>query len=213
MAIEMLNTELDAVNLCLSSIGREPVSTLETSDLDTAMARDSINQVSVDVQNNGGMGWWFNQEKRWKLSPDGNGEIILPNNTLSILEARTTFYDQGERLTVRGNRVYDTDNHTFEMTENVTRDGTIEFTLLLLLPYEQLPTSARSAIAWTARRIFCDDVLGDVNMHEINSRNEMRAYSRLEQENRRTLRSNYLIDNNKVRAQLGRIGGHNNMWQ
>jgi len=211
--MELLNTELDAINLCLSGIGREPVATLETTDLDSAMARDTLNQVGVDIQNNGGRGWWFNHEKGWKLAPDGNGEIILPNNTLSILEARATFYDQGNRLTVRGNKVYDTDQHTFDMTDNVNKEGVIEFSLLLLLQYESLPTTARSAIAWSARRIFVDDVLGDVNMHKINSRNEQEAYFRLEQENRKTLRSNYLLDNQKVRYQLGRIGGYNNLYR
>lgn len=214
MAIEMLNTELDAVNLCLSGIGREPVSSLETNDLDAAMARAVIDQTSLDIQNNGGRGWWFNKEKSWKLQPDsGTGRIRLPNNTLSILEARGNFYDVGNRLTVRGRYVYDTDDHTYDMRDNVGGDGTIHFMLLLLLEYEMLPAVARSAISWRSRRIFADDVVGDVNQHEINMRNEQRSFGLLEVENRRTLRSNYLKDNLMVNSRLGLIGGSNNMYR
>lgn len=211
--MELLNTELDAVNLCLSGIGREPVATLDTPDLDAAMAISIINQVSLDLQMNGGRGWWFNTEKNWNLPPDNTGVISLPNNTLSIVEARATFYDQGERLTVRGNRVYDTDDHTFDMRNNVDKSGTIKFTLILALEYKDLPASARSAVAWTARRVFSDDTLGDNTQHRINMQNEQRAFALLETENRRTLRNNYLKDNTQIRSRIGSIGGHNNMYR
>lgn len=212
--MEMLNTELDAINLCLSGIGREPVSSIETADLDAAMARAVLNQVSLDIQTNGGRGWWFNREDGWKLQTnETTGRIDLPNNTLSILESRGRFFDVGNRLTVRGSEVYDTDNHTFDMRDNVGKDGKIEFMLLLLLDYSQLPTAARSAVSWRARRIFSDDVLGDTRQHEINMRNEQRAFGLLEVENRRTLRTNYLKDNRLINARLGRIGGYNNMYR
>lgn len=212
--MEFLNTELDAINLCLSGIGREPVSNIDTADLDAAMARSVLQQVSHDIQINGGRGWWFNEEKGWKLQPEGgSGNIYLPNNTISILEARGSFYDVGSRLTIRGHRVYDTDDHTFDMRDNVGKNGTIEFTLLLLLKYDEIPSTAKSAIAWTARRIFSDDTIGDTNMHKVNMQNEQRAFANLEMENRRTLRTNYLRDNSQIRGRLGRIQGYNNMYQ
>jgi len=210
--MEMLNTELDAINLCLSGIGREPVATVDTTDLDAAMAKAILDQVSHDTQLNGGQGWWFNREKNWKLKPDNLGNITLPNNTLSILEARASFYDQGNRLTIRGKKVYDTDDHTYNMTNNVDKDGRITFTLLLLLNYEEMPPSARSAVAWSARRILSDDVVSDPNQHQINVRNEQRAYANLEKEHRRSSRSNYLKDNDRVRFKIGSIGGYNNLW-
>jgi len=211
--MELLNTELDAINLCLSGIGREPVASLETADLDAAMARAVLQQASLDIQTNGGRGWWFNKEANWNLEPDSFGTIALPNNTLSIDEARATFYDRGERLTVRGYKVYDTDQHTYDLSHAVNKDGKIRFTLLVALEYGDLPYSAKSAIAWRSRRIFSDDVLGDNTQHEINMRNENRAFASLETENRRASRNNYLRDNNKIKAQLGSIGGYNNMYQ
>lgn len=210
--MEMLNTELDAINLCLSGIGREPVSSIDTNDLDAAMAKSLIDQMSVDIQTNGGQGWWFNREKGWKLTPGDQGRITLPNNTLSILEARGCFYDVGSRLTVRGRYVYDTDDHTLDQRNNVGKDGKIEFTLLLLLAYEELPVSARSAISWSARRLFSDDTVGDKNQHQINVNNEQRAFVMMEKEHRRVSRSNYLRDNTLINSRLAHIGGYNNMF-
>jgi len=211
--IELLNTKLDAVNLCLSGIGREPVATIETADLDAAMALAIIDQTMLDIQMNDGKGWWFNKEDRWRLEPDEQGRITLPNNTLSILEARGSFHDVGNRLTVRGRRVYDTDNHTYDLSGIVDRDGKIEFRLILLLSYEDLPATARSAIAWRSRRLFGDDTVGDASQSQRDQQNEMRAYRSLEAENQRVTRMNYLRDNSQVRSRLGLIGGVNNMYR
>lgn len=211
--MELLNTKLDAVNLCLAGIGREPVSSLGTPDLDAAMAVASLDQMNLEIQNNGGKGWWFNQEAKWKLSPNGNNEISLPNNTLSVLEARGSFYDQGNRLAVRGNRVYDTDAHTYDMSENVGKDGRIEFTLLLLLAYEELPPTARSAIAWAGRRLFSDDTVGDPNQTQRELRNESQAMFMLQTEDSRHRRRNYLRDNGRISTQVALVGGHNNMYR
>lgn len=211
--MEMLDTKLDAVNLCLSGIGREPVSTIDTADLDSAMAQRIIDQCNLDVQSSSGTGWWFNREKEWKLFVNGSGEIALPNNTLTILEARGSFYDQGNRLTARGKKVYDTDQHTFDLRHATDTDGSITVTIVTLLDYEHLPAVARNAIAWRSRRIFSDDTVGDTSQHEINTRNEQEALVSLYNQNRKTLRSNYLRNNDSVRYRLGSLGGSNNMYR
>lgn len=212
--MELLNTKLDAVNHCLASIGREPVATLATPDLDAAMAVASLDQMSLDIQSNGGKGWWFNQEKNWRLQPNTTtGEVTVPNNTLSLLEARSDFHDQGNRLAIRGLRVYDTDQHTFDLRGLVGKDGTIHFTLLLLLEYDQLPATARSAIAWSARRLFSGDTVGDANQEQREYQREQRAWAMLQAEDTRSRRSNYLRDNSRVNTQVGLIGGYNNMYR
>jgi len=210
--MELLNTKLDAVNFCLSGIGREPVAALDTPDLDAAMALSVLQRSNLEIQNNGGRGWWFNQERDWNLEPDDEGIIYLPNNTLSIIESRGYFYDIGNRLTVRGTKVYDTSRHTFDLHEVTDKGGNVNFTLLLLLSFEDLPVSARSAIAWDARTTFSDDTIGEQAQHKINRQQSQRAFGLLETENRRTVRSNYLRDNARVNAQVGRVGGYNNLY-
>lgn len=210
--MELLDTELDAVNLCLAGIGREPVATIDTSDLDAAMAKSTLDRANLDIQMNRGRGWWFNQEKGWKMTPDSEGEVKVPNNTLTMIETRGSFHDQGERLTLRGKRVYDTQSHSYDMEPNVGKDGSVELALIVLLEYEQLPPNARSAIAWRARRIFGDDTVGEPNQHQFNMREEQNSLASLEMENRKNRRTNYFKDNAMVRHQVGRIGGYNNLY-
>lgn len=210
--MELLNTELDAVNLCLAGIGREPVATIDTSDLDAAMALSIVQRANLDVQLNRGRGWWFNQEKGWKFTPDDRGRLVVPNNTLTMLEARNQYGDQGHRLTLRGFNIYDTERHTYDVRDIVGKDGAVELGLIMLLGYSEIPPNARSAIAWRARRVFSDDIVGDPNQHGVNMREEQNSLASLEMENRKNRRSNYFKDNAMVRHQVGRIGGLNNLY-
>lgn len=204
------DTLVDAVNVCLAGIGREPVPEVDTPDLDAAMALAIINQISQEVQLNGGRGWWFNQERGWKLQPEtSTGIIYVPNSAVSILEVRPALHNKGNSLTIRGNKVYDTDQHTFDL-RHISEDA-IEFSLVMLLPYEDLPLSAKTAITWRARRIFVSDVLGD---HQQAGREEMieaRAWQTLTSEHSRNSRRNALIDSPQTAFNLNMIGGLNNM--
>lgn len=207
MAIELLNTMLDAVNLCLRAIGREPVASIDTADLDAATAKDSIDQISIDLQSKNG-GWWFNREANWKLQPNtSTGFVTVPNNTLSLLEARCQFYDQGNRLAVRGGKIYDTDNHTYDLRSITDRNGYVTCTLVLALSYEELPPQARSAVAWKARRLFGNDTVGDVRQNERDYEREVMAMQELERSETRNQRYNYLRDNADVNYRINRLTG------
>lgn len=209
MAIELLNTELDAVNLCLRSIGREPVATLDTADLDAATAKDSIDQVSLDIQARNG-GWWFNREKGWAIEPNATtGYLKVPNNTLSLLEARCSFYDQGNRLAIRGDRLYDTDQHTYDLRDIVGTDGKVHLDLVLALEYEHLPPQARQAIAWMARRLFSNDTVGDTQQDARDKAREDQAMAQLERAETRAMRYNYLRDNKGLSQRVSNmLGGY-----
>lgn len=209
MAIELLNTELDAVNLCLRSIGREPVATLDTADLDAATAKDSIDQISLDIQSRNG-GWWFNREKGWGLEPNHlTGHVFLPNNALGLIEARCSFYDQGNRLAIRGNRLYDTDGHTYDLRGIVGQDGKIHVSMVLALEYEDLPPQARQVIAWTARRLFSNDTVGDTQQDARDKYREDQAMAQLERAETRAMRYNYLRDNKGLSQRVSNmLGGY-----
>ena len=74
-------TELQAVNEILASVGQAPVTTLEQTNPDVAIAYDTLLQVSREVQ---AEGWTFNKEYSYELTPDTNKEIAIPNNILQI---------------------------------------------------------------------------------------------------------------------------------
>lgn len=149
VAFQVIDSKLEAVNLCMRVIGREGVDSLDSGDLDAEDASKMIDIVSQRFQYNKGGGWWFNREPNWQLAPDTNGEINLPNNCLAVLQC----YALGEKkvpMTMRAGKLYSTWSHTFDMRKHVNANGMIRLTLLTLLPYEHLPTSVMQAIAYQA---------------------------------------------------------------
>ena len=208
--ISLEGSLLSAVNLCLAGIGREPVPELDTPDLDSAMALSIIEQVSLEIQANGGKGWWFNQESNWELQvAAGTGIVQVPNNTLSILEARSNLYDKGNHLTIRQGKVYDTKFHTFDLRH--ISETSITFYLVLLIPYEDLPVTAKNAIAWRSRRIFASDIVGDGAQDSREAMMEARAYQAMTSEHSRSTRRNALSDNPLTSARINMIAGTNNL--
>lgn len=166
MSTTKLDTLLDAVNLCLMSVGRQPVPSLDTPDLDVAQALMSVENVTLDVLDNSGHGWWFNHEDNWILTPDQyNGTVLVPNNVMSLVEAGTMDGTSiSHTLTIRGGKLYDKKMHTFDLR----RFGVINCAFTMVLPFEDMPVSARRAIAWRARAIFAWDVEGDGSKLQAN---------------------------------------------
>ena len=73
--------ELPAVNQILASVGQAPVTTLDQTNPDVAIAYDTLLQVSREVQ---AEGWTFNIEYKVEVSPDSNDQILYPNNVLQM---------------------------------------------------------------------------------------------------------------------------------
>lgn len=154
-------SELEAVNTLLASIGESPVgSLLGVLPVDAAAARALVSHFSRQLQKTG---WSFNTEFAYRLSPDANGEIILPPDTLKVDTVAAP------DLVQRGNRLYDPVEHTFAIGEAVEVD------LVRGLPFDQLPETARSFVTIAAMRRFQDRFLGDSEAHTFSSRDEAQA--------------------------------------
>jgi len=74
-------TELQAVNEILASVGQAPVTTLTQTNPDVAIAYDTLLQVSREVQ---AEGWTFNREYDYPITPDTNKNIVIPNNMIQM---------------------------------------------------------------------------------------------------------------------------------
>ncbi len=111
LAGSLLITELSAVNAMLAVIGEAPLSTLDGNALhaDAVGARQALHNTSRSVQ---AEGWYFNTEQNYPFTPDRDGFITLPPNVVSVdiepLNARGNV-----DVIVRGDRLYDLENHTF----------------------------------------------------------------------------------------------------
>ena len=74
-------TELPAINQILMACGQAPVTTLDTTNPDVAIAYDTLLEISREVQSEG---WSFNKENHYEFTPDGNNEIAIGNNILQL---------------------------------------------------------------------------------------------------------------------------------
>jgi len=148
-------SELEAVNECLENIGQSPVSTI-AGDLgvDTQIALNFVRKVNRELQS---LGWYWNTEKNFPLTPNGVGNILLPSNTLSV---DTTAEDADVDAIQRGQTLYDRDNHTYVFTKS------IKVELTLGLTFEELPETARRYIALRAARIFEDRIDGTTSQSD-----------------------------------------------
>ena len=157
-------TELEAVNQMLGTIMEAPINTLVgVESLDAQKAIAILNEISRDLQ---ARGWNFNTERGFPLVPrEGTGEIILPANCLSV----DGILCDGLDLVQRGKRIYDRGNQTFELNQTVKVDMTV------MLPFSDLPETARRYIAVRSCRVFQHRMVGSTTLSEFTAEDEMNA--------------------------------------
>jgi len=159
-------TELEAVNVMLTSIGEQPVNTLDTPGISVvSIARAILHQTSRQVQERG---LRCNTETDFPLPVDEHGNVRVPANTLKVDPT-----DPTKDYVLRGDRLYDRRNRTYTFTEPVRVD------LVLFLPFEQLPQAAREYITIRAARIFQTRVLGSETLHAFTLEDERQAFHSL----------------------------------
>ena len=73
--------ELPAINQILTSCGQAPVTTLDQTNPEVAIAYDTLLQVSREIQ---AEGWTFNKEYHVEFPTDVNKEIPIANNIIQI---------------------------------------------------------------------------------------------------------------------------------
>lgn len=125
MAIQP-QTELEAVNIILSSVGESPVNALGT-DL-SGNAEAVLDEVKREIQERG---WHFNSEDLYSITVAGDGSVTLPDNVAS-------FKLPAVDVVMRGNRLYDRTQHSF-----TSFTGTLKGTIVFILAWADLPPTAR----------------------------------------------------------------------
>lgn len=209
-AFNIIDSKLEAVNVCMRAIGREGVDSLESGDLDAEDANKIIDIVSQRFQYNQGNGWWFNREPNWNLTPDSNGEVNLPNNALAVLQCYG-LNDKKIPMTMRAGKLYSTWNHTFDLRSHVNRDGNIRLTLVMMLPFEHLPTSVMQAITYQAACEFIVSKDADKTKLQTHQAIASQLLTSVQAEQSAQKRLNMLV-HNPTQAQFGVMaGGYQNV--
>jgi len=161
-------TELEAVNIMLRTIKEAPVNSLLNDQIvDAVVARDLLRETSREVQTEG---WYFNTEINYPIAPNAQGELRLPENGVRFKPDRYKTYDRSS-LVIRGRRLYDRTRHSFRFTEPVYGE------LLILLPFDELPETARRYVLIKAARVFVNNTLGEGDLEGFALRDEYTARS------------------------------------
>jgi Tail tubular protein len=179
-----LTTELDAVNTMLGTIGESPINSLDAANAvaDAVTARSILSEVSVQVQEEG---WHFNTDYEFVLTPTSDTkEIFVPGNTI---EVDVSEYDRsGVDVAIRGKRLYDRKNKTFQFQQPIKADLTI------LLEFDELPQAARHYISIRAARVFQQRVVGSDTLGIYTKEDEARALRSMRRYESRTADYNIL---------------------
>ena len=168
------STELESVNVILSTIGEAPLNSLSGSlPVDGTMAKNVLSEISREVQSSG---WHFNTHYKSTLTRDTNNNIPVATNVVRVeldpnLESKSS-YD----LVQRDGKLYNLAKNTdvFDKDfENVTQ--------VLLLPFNEIPEQAKRYITIRSARIFHDRTLGANTLHKFTLEDEAKALSILKQ--------------------------------
>ena len=160
--------ELPAVNEILASVGQAPVTTLDQTNPDVAIAYDTLLQVSREVQ---AEGWTFNKEYHYEFSTDDNDEIVIPNN---ILQIKLT--ENGQNLDFdgirRSGKLYDRQHHTYKWTDH----DTWECDVIWEFDWVDLPQPVQDFITSRAAAMVSQRIIGDQAQYQMLQQQE--AYMR-----------------------------------
>lgn len=187
-------TELDAVNIMLSTIGESPVSSLtaDQSTVDVSLSRQILREVTIQVEESG---WHFNTEINWVLPITNVGEIPIPANCVQV---DSTGPDAQLDVVMRGSRLYNRTDHTYTFVQGVAVD------MILLLDFEQIPQAARHYITIRAARTFQQRMIGSDTLAGFTERDEARARAALKKQDSNTGDYNILTGSWSVARSLAR---------
>ena len=134
------DTELSAVNSILGSIGQSPITSLTTgnplANPEIALIHNLLMEVNKDVQNEG---WHFNKEDHVKISPDVNGNFIIPTNYLRY-DVHEGLYDRNRDVVRKDGKLYDNVLHTDVFTQDMY------FDITYLLAFDDVPPAIQRYI-------------------------------------------------------------------
>ena len=149
--------ELPAINQILTSCGQAPVTTLDQTNPEVAIAYATLLQVSREVQSEG---WTFNKEYHYKIPTNTDNEIVIPNN---IIQIKLTENSQNMTFSAvrRSGKLYDRQNHTFTWdVEELECDIIWEFDFI------DLPEPIRNYITSRAATIVSGRIVGDDDQYK-----------------------------------------------
>ena len=159
--------ELPAINQTLTSCGQAPVTTLDQTNPEVAIAYDTLLQVSREVQSEG---WTFNKEYHYEFTKDNNDEILIPNNIKQI-KLTENAQNAPYHAVRRNGKLYDRQNHRYTWEYSpVECDVTWEFDFIDLPEPIQNYIKARASTLVSGKIVGDNSQYGRLQQQEIQQR-------------------------------------------
>ena len=163
---------LDGVNILLESIGEQPINTLDTEQIqDARIAERTLLEFHKEGQVKG---WSWNTEHCYPFTKNTSGEIDIPAN---VVEFALDPYYYANRYILRGQRVYDTLNRSYQMEATLTK---IDADVIWLLAWNETPEAYNRWVTIRSARVFVARVLGDDAAYKFTAQDEKDAQIVLE---------------------------------
>ena len=158
--------ELPAINQILMACGQAPVTTLDETNPDVAIAYQTLLEVSREVQSEG---WTFNTEAHYEMTPNTDDEIVIPSNVLQIDLSKSNATDK--QAIRRNGKLYDKEHHTNKWT-----DGAVDVDIVWFFDWVDLPGPIQDYITTRAATITSSRIVGDQAQYQMLQQKE--AYMR-----------------------------------
>lgn len=174
-------TELEALNECLSLLGRRPVNSLLAADLtaDAAFALAELRHQNRLVQLSG---WHFNTEYSVKLTKDGSNRVPLTSDIARVDSAKRAGPSLG-RVDIIMRRRSDGLMYLYDKSAAMRQEDGFDFSahsevwvdLLRLLDFEETPDSFRHYVTIRAGRAVQARLIADPALYRYSGDDEARA--------------------------------------
>ena len=166
--------ELPAVNQILASVGQAPVTTLDQTNPDVAIAYDTLLQVSKEVQ---AEGWTFNQEFEYPITTDSSRHYQVPNNILQI-DFSDNYAGNIDPVIRRKPgesqiQLYDRNNHSFEL--GTTPNSNFKVDIISFFDWVEIRSIVRNYIVAKAATSTAQRIIGDAQLIQTLQQREVLA--------------------------------------
>lgn len=180
-------TLLDAVNVLLENIGEQPVNTLGNQQImDARIAERTLLEFHKDGQVKG---WSWNSEFDYQFNRDSTTkQIKVPE---SVVRFSMNPYDYAGRFQLRGQVVYDRENRTTLLGDDIPH---LHADVIFLLPWDETPEAYNRWVTIRSARVFSNRVLGSDALYKYTAEDEQAAKATLERMESQVEQANMLTD-------------------
>jgi hypothetical protein len=196
-------TELDAVNQMLMSIGKAPLESLDTTIKDVAFAQYTLVQTLREVLK---QGWDFNSDYEEEITPTA-GAIAVATDILDIRPSdRCLPYVQRHDGTAMA--IYDREKKSFDEFGT----NAIKFDVIRMFEFDEIPEAARAYIGHRAGRIFQANNVGSEIIYRFTKEREIETLADLQRSHTNNKRANLFLSPTLTGRIAYRQPGYRRIW-